>query len=152
MDDRSKQVARYRALRKEILAGLGARDPLSHKDYLTARRRQVHELRTLHRALSRELSGSEPPKNEASRASLERARRVGRHVERVARVFMSKKAYDLYVGPALADISYEYAEAVDAGRPWLARWYLARGFVWLVRPWAWASIFAKVAAWLGRLN
>ena len=152
MDDRSKQVARYRALRKEILAGLGARDPRRHEAYLTTRRKQVDELRTLHRALSRELPDSVPPENKAPRASLDRARRVGWRVERFARVFMSKKAYDLYVGPALADIGHEYAEAVDAGCPWLARWYVVRGLVWLVRPWAWASIFAKVAAWWGRLN
>lgn len=71
----------------------------------------------------------------------------GRALERILRAFTSQAAFDLYVEPALADAQYEYVTALQQGKPWLARWRFFVGVVWLVKPWAWAAVVAKVAAW-----
>lgn len=71
----------------------------------------------------------------------------GRTLERVLRAFTSKAAFDLYVAPALADAQYEYVTALEQGQPWRARWRFFVGLMWLVKPWAWAAVVAKVVAW-----
>lgn len=58
---------------------------------------------------------------------------VARRLERIASALLSKAVYKRYVEPQIADIQHEYYEAMQAGRPGLAKWRLVRGcIVWLV--------------------
>lgn len=74
----------------------------------------------------------------------------GETLERFLRACMPRANFDRFVAPALADIQHEYIEAMRAGRPWLARFYFIRGWLYLARPWAWASLVTKLVAWVAR--
>jgi hypothetical protein len=137
---------------RDLLDGLDQLGPVDREAYLAKRATDVEELKDLRRALQWPVEDNANTYQTPSGALQRPSETVGSWVERLARLCMSREAFDLYVGPAIADIQHEYLTAVRDRRKWLARWYVIRGVFWLVRPWTWAAVFAKAVAWWGRIS
>jgi hypothetical protein len=64
----------------------------------------------------------------------------------IAGCLLTKKAYQRYVQPVIADMQVEYLEAMAAGRTIHAYWIALRAWVLSVPGWVWA-LFARVLEW-----
>ena len=69
------------------------------------------------------------------------ARPPGFLVTRFGGFLLTRKAYRRYVEPVIADMQFEYLEALAAGHCWHARWIRAR--VWLVIIPGWVMGFIR---------
>lgn len=52
----------------------------------------------------------------------------GARLDRIARFVFSKRSYREVFGPCIADLQYEYFEALQARSRWKARWEILRGY------------------------
>jgi hypothetical protein len=91
--------------------------------------------------------------DEGSPASKAGGELPGAAVSGLARLVLTKRAYEAYVAPAIADMQYEFGEAMRRGDRRMAKWIVLRGHLALISPWAWsvvAPLLGKVAGWFLR--
>ena len=74
----------------------------------------------------------------------------GYNLAEIARFLLTRKAYQLYVGPVIADMQREYIDAIAAGRERQARWIAIRVYLLIIPNWLYAFVAGKLAALLRR--
>jgi len=69
----------------------------------------------------------------------------GETLSRILSVVLTRNAYTKYVEPVIADMQFEYADALKKGHTRHARWIVIRGHLLIVPGW----VYALVGGWLG---
>jgi hypothetical protein len=63
------------------------------------------------------------------------------------KLLMTRRAFERYVSPAIADMQTEYVEALAADRKGLAKWIALRGHFYLIPGWLYGLLAAAMACW-----
>jgi len=73
----------------------------------------------------------------------------GYRLTAVARFLLPEALFKRYVWPTIADMQWEYIEALSAGHVWQARWIAMRGHLLVIPPWVYAFLAGKIHALFG---
>lgn len=69
----------------------------------------------------------------------------GYRLASIARLFLTRDAFDRYVAPVIADMQEEYTVAVTDGRTGRARWICIRGHMLVIPGWLYGFFSGKLA-------
>ena len=72
----------------------------------------------------------------------------GFRLAEVLRFLLTRKAFERFVAPTIADMQEEYVDALVAGRIWHARWIAVRGHLLVIPGWLYAFFAGKLSEFL----
>lgn len=90
------------------------------------------------------------PRQRVARLYARRALLPGSRLAVVAESLLSKPMFKRYVAPIVADLQYEHAKALAAGRVWRARWIVIHGHLLVITGWIYAFVSGKLTELLRR--
>jgi|SRR5581483_1578105 len=74
----------------------------------------------------------------------------GYRLASIARFLLTRKAFERFVQPVIADMQREYIDAFAAGHQWHAKWIAIRGHLIVIPGWIWAAVAGRMEELLRR--
>jgi ferric-dicitrate binding protein FerR (iron transport regulator) len=74
----------------------------------------------------------------------------GYRLASIAKFLLTRKAFERFVQPVIADMQREYIDAFAAGHKWHARWVAIRGHLLVIPGWIWAAVAGRMKDLLRR--